>query len=77
LVASAFQGHRCVLVSSRAGRKELLLFAFEDDLVHPRRYIVEEGAGAANLVVVTDGQRDLILAANQGTSEIVLYTPRE
>lgn len=78
VLAGAFQGRRSVLVSSRSGGKELLLFRFDDGASgRPRRIVVDEGAGAANMVVVTHQGKDRILSANQAAGQIVLYTPRE
>ena len=76
VVAGMFQGRRCVLVCNRAGGKELLLFQFPDDPgKKPRRIVVEEGAGAANLLVITYEGKDRIISANQTHAEIALYTP--
>lgn len=78
LVAGTFQGRRSLLVSSRAGAKDLLLFQFDPgDPGSPRRIVVDGGAGAANALLVAHQGRDHILSANQAAGQIVLYTPRE
>lgn len=75
VLAGMLHGQRSVLVSNRAGGKELLLFQFPANASEkPRRIVVEEGAGAANMLVVTYAGKDHILSANQVSSEIVLYT---
>jgi hypothetical protein len=76
VLAESFQGRRSVLVSSRSGSKDLLLFQF--DAAHPtrpRRVVVEEGAGAANMLVLPWDGRDRIFSANQAAGELVMYTP--
>ncbi len=78
LWAGAFRGRPSALVSSRAGAKDLLLFAFDPDAPgRPRRVVVEEGAGAANALVARGPGGDAILSANQAAGQIVLYTVRE
>ena len=78
LLAGAFLGARSVLVSSRAGAKDLLLFQFDPAApARPRRTVLEEGAGAANMVVVSHGGKDHVLSANQAAGQIVLYTQRD
>jgi hypothetical protein len=77
LMAGTFQGRPSVLASSRAGGKELLLFQFEPAApARPRRVVVDGGAGAASMLVITHGGTDHILSANQAAGQIVLYTPR-
>jgi len=77
LVAGPFQGRRTVLASSRAGGKELLLFVFDRPRGQPRRIVVEAGAGAANMIVLSHGGTDRILSTNQAAGQIALYTPRD
>ncbi len=67
-----------VLVSNRAGNKDLLLFQFEpgaDAFVHPTRLVVEAGVGAANMLVVHQPQGTLIIATNQTQGQLVRYSP--
>jgi hypothetical protein len=78
LTAGAFLGARSVLVSSRAGAKELVLFQFEATApARPHRFVLETGAGAANMAVVSHAGREHVLSANQATGQIVRYTPRD
>ncbi len=77
LVAGTFQGRPSVLVSSRAGSKDLLLFQFEPADRSPRRVVVDGGAGAANALLLAHQGKDHILSANQAAGQIVLYTPRD
>ncbi len=77
LLAGPFQGRPSLLVSSRAGAKELLLFQHDPATpARPRRVVVEAGAGAANALLVAHQGRDHILSANQAAGQIALYTPR-
>lgn len=76
VLAGVFQGRRSVLVSNRAGTKDLLLFQFVDGpFAKPRRIVVDEGVGAANMLFVSYGGKDHILAANQVEGQIVKYSP--
>ena len=77
LVAGLFEGRRTVLASSRAGGKELLLFVFDGPRGQPRRIVVEAGAGAANMIVLSHAGKDRILSTNQAAGEVALYTPRD
>ena len=77
VLTGTFHGRRSVLVSSRAGRKDLVLYQFVDGpSAKPRRIVVDEGVGAANMLFVSSGGRDHILAANQVSGQIVKYSPR-
>lgn len=75
LLAQSFRGRPAVLVSSRAGGKELLLFLFEPGSLRSRRVVVEAGAAAANMLLVGRPGEERILSANQAAGEIALYTP--
>jgi hypothetical protein len=78
LWAGTFLGMRSVLVSSRAGPKDLVLFQFDAAApARPRRIVLEPGAGAANMAVVSHAGKDHVLSANQAAGQIVLYTPRD
>jgi hypothetical protein len=76
LWAGTFQGRPTVLVGNRAGPKDLVLFAFDPD-GQPRRIVVDEGAGAANALVVRTPGGHALLSANQAAGQIALYAPRE
>jgi len=78
LLAGAFLGMRSVLVSNRAGTKELVLFQFDPAAPErPHRIVLELGAGAANMAVISHAGKDHVLSANQAAGQIVLYTPRD
>jgi hypothetical protein len=78
VLAGMVEGRRSVLVSSRAGRKELLLFQFGHGVsAKPRRIVVDEGAGAANMLILSSAGRDHILSANQAAGQIVMYSPHD
>ncbi len=78
LLAGAFLGGPGVLVSSRSGARELVLFRFDPGApAGPRRIVLEQGAGAANMAVVSHAGKEHVLSANQATGQIVLYTPRD
>jgi hypothetical protein len=75
VLAGMFGGRRSIIVSSRAGGKSLLLFQFDDDHpAKPSRIVVDDGAGAANMLMLNRGGRDHLFAANQSAGEIVMYT---
>lgn len=75
VLAGMFEGRRSIIVSNRAGSRNLLLFQFGDaGSAKPRRIVVDEGAGAANMVVLGHGGHDRLFAANQAAGEIVMYT---
>lgn len=82
LLAGMLNGVRSILVSNRAGSRDLLLFQFDEPpargaggLSEPRRYIIDPGAGAANMLIVGHEGTDRIFATNQAAGEIVSYTP--
>jgi len=78
LLAGIFCGRRSVLVSSRAGKKDLLLYQFVDGpSPKPRRIVVDEDVGAANMLLVSSGGKDHILAANRASDQIAKYSPRD
>ena len=68
-----------IIVSNRAGSRDLLMFQFEQSrrgvnrFAHPNRAVIDAGAGAANMLLVRHGGTDLIFAANQGAGEIAVY----
>ena len=74
VLAGMFDGRRTVIVSSRSGSRSLLFFRFGDDAARPERVVVDEGAGAANMLVLGHAGRDRLFAANQAAGEIAMYT---
>jgi len=81
LWTGTFQGRASILVSNRSGRRNLNLYRFSvrsgghPGTLQPERIIVDEGVGAANMVVVGARGTDTIVATNQTTSEIAAYAP--
>jgi hypothetical protein len=75
VLAGMFDGRRSIIVSNRAGGKDLLLFQFGDEPARPKRIVVDAGAGAANMLVLGHGGHDRLFAANQAAGEIVMYEP--
>jgi hypothetical protein len=82
LLAGTLNGVRTILVSNRAGSRDLLLFQFEapraggaKGITSPKRHVVDPGAGAANMLIVSHEGTDRIFATNQAAGEIVSYTP--
>src|SRR5208337_5003566 len=80
LLAGTFNGARAILVSNRAGNRDLLLFEFTAlpggrGIADPKRHVVDPGAGAANMLVVSHDGTDRIFSTNQAAGEIVSYTP--
>ena len=76
VLAGMFQGRRSVIVSNRAGSRDLLLFQFGGDAADPRRLVVDHGAGAANMLVLESAGGDRLFAANQAAGEIAMYSAR-
>jgi hypothetical protein len=80
LVAGTFNGVRTILVSNRAGNRDLLLFEFNAPpsrgrgIADPKRHVVDPGAGAANMLIVSHEGTDRIFSTNQAAGEIVSYT---
>ncbi len=82
LLAGMLNGVRTILVSNRAGSRDLLLFEFDAPLsgrskgvASPRRHVIDPGAGAANMLIARHEGIDRIFATNQAAGEIVSYTP--
>lgn len=76
VLADTIEGKSSILVSNRAGNKDLLMFqfqtgasAFED----VSRTVVESGVGAANMLIVHQPQGTLIIATNQTQGQLVRY----
>jgi len=77
VLAGMFNGRRSVIASSRAGSRSLLMFQFgAGEPTRPRKIVVEEGAGAANMLVLPRPGGDLLFAANQAEGEIAVYAER-
>ncbi len=77
VLAGTVESRPSVLVSNRSGSKDLLLFQFSAEAPsRPQRVVVEEGAAAANMLVLPFEGKDLIFSANQAESQVVCYTPR-
>jgi hypothetical protein len=76
VLAGLFAGRPSILVSNRSGEKDLILFAFDGARQPPRRIVVDHGAGAANMVVISYQGKDHILSANQAGGQVAMYTPR-
>ena len=75
VLAGTFDGRPGVIVSNRAGSKSLLLFQFgAGGSMPPRKIVVEEGVGAANMLVLPRAGGDLLFAANQAAREIAVYS---
>jgi hypothetical protein len=82
LLAGMLNGDRIILVSNRAGSRDLLLFEFDASpaggakgIADPKRHVVDAGAGAANMLIVSHEGTDRIFATNQAAGEIVAHTP--
>jgi hypothetical protein len=82
LVARHVNGVPSILVSNRAGSRDLLLLQWgkrvrsgSAPLEDPERTVLEEGAGAANVLVLRRQGRDLVFSTNQVRSEVVVYEP--
>ncbi len=79
LWTGTIQGGASILVSNRSGSRNLSLYRFRESTggpkgrLQPERIVVDEGVGAANMVVVGDRGTETIVAANQATSEIAAY----
>jgi hypothetical protein len=75
VLAGTFEGRPSVLVSSRTGSKDLVLFRFDGSAPgRPEAVIVDAGAAAANMLLLPWQGRDRIFSANQAAGELVLYT---
>jgi hypothetical protein len=80
LLAGKLNGVRSILVSNRAGSRDLLLFQFDQpagtgSFADSKRYVVDPGVGAANMLIVSRGGVDHVFATNQASGEIVCYSP--
>jgi hypothetical protein len=80
LAAATVNGVPSVLVSNRAGSRDLLLLQWrqrspreESSLGDPLITVVEGGAGAANMLVLRHEGKDLVFSTNQAKGEIVRY----
>jgi hypothetical protein len=79
LLAGTVNGTPSVLVSNRAGSKDLLLFQWGkgqpagNGFPEPQRIVVDAGVAAANMLVLPQDGGDIIVSTNQGEGEIVRY----
>jgi hypothetical protein len=74
VLAGSFAGSASVLVSNRSGSRDLLLFQFDPNTPSkPKRFVVDEGVGAANMLVLQINGVDHIFSANQAAGEVALY----
>lgn len=68
------RGRRCLLIGSRRGAKDLRLLVFRGDgTVAYDTLTLDQGAGPANVSVVSQDDRDFILCANHTCGETALY----
>jgi hypothetical protein len=81
LLAATLAGAPALLVSSRAGSRDLLSFQFPPAagrsaarLGPPSRTVVDAGVGAANMLVLRHGDADLIFSTNQASAEVAVYS---
>ncbi len=78
LLAGMVSGTPSVLVSNRAGSRDLLLFRWDKSargsvFPEPQRIAVDAGVGAANMLVVPHDGGDIIVSTNQVAGEIARY----
>ncbi len=73
LLAGNLDGAPAILVSNRAGGRDLLLFRFARGLSQPTRVVVDPGAGAANMLILSRAGGDLVFSTNQSAGEIAVY----
>jgi hypothetical protein len=76
VLAGIFDGRRSIIVSNRADSRDLILFQFDEGASSPRRIVVDEGPGAANMLVLSVHGRDMLFSANQAEGEIAVYAVR-
>lgn len=72
VLAQRFHGRPSILVSNRAGTKDLVLYQF-DGSFPPHKITVDHGIGAANMLVQRHGDREFLFATAQATGELVRY----
>lgn len=72
--SGVIRGRRALILGNRAGRKDLRILRFRGDgsLDH-ETVVLDEGGGPANISVVHEPDRDLILCANHARGEVALY----
>lgn len=86
LATGRIAGRPGILVSNRAGSRDLMLYRFPGSVAggpadggsprfpEPERIVVDAGAGSANMVAFSSGRDELIFATNQAAGELVVYT---
>jgi hypothetical protein len=78
LAARSINGVASLLVSNRAGSRDLLLLQWGSGarggtLGEPEVTVLDAGAGAANMTVLRQNGRDLIFATNQTAGEVACF----
>ena len=72
--AGDIQGRAAIIAGSRAEDKELVLLRpRSNDLKEMERLVIDTQVGSSQITVVKQGSRDLIVSANNGAGEVVLY----
>jgi hypothetical protein len=81
LLAGTFNGVKSLLVSNRAGSRDLVLYRFDQPpsrdvgrISEPTRVVVDSGVGAANMLALSRDGIDTIFSTNQASGEIALYS---
>ena len=81
LLAGSLVGAPTILVSNRAGARELLAFQFPQGgparairLGQPSRTVIDSGVGAANMLILRSRGEELVFSTNQSTEEIAVYS---
>jgi len=81
LLTGTLGGAPTILVSNRAGTRDLLAFQFPRGarqrgvrLGQPSKIIVDSGVGAANILILRRGGEELVFSTNQSTDEIAAYS---
>lgn len=76
--AGMMHGRRCLLLGSRGGRQDLRLLIFRGDgSLAFETLTLDENTGPANVAVVHEPDRVLILSANHVRGEVALYEIRD
>ncbi len=75
ILAGRLGGVPSVIVSNRAGSKDLALYQFISGS-KPARVVIDKGVAAANMILVTVDGKEIIVSANQTAGEIAAYAAR-
>lgn len=81
VLAGAFLGKPSIVVSNRAGSKDLVLYQFEGkgtpgEFSRAVKTVIDPGAGAANMLIVRHEGQEYLMATNQAQGELVRYHVR-